>query len=294
MSFPTALLLLAQITAMTIPSVFKKNFKKDTPNYFSLISLCGYLLFFLVVLIIKNGFDFSGFETNLLQYALPFGACFALSTLFSKLALDEGDLSLTSLFISFSLILPTLYGVIFLGDSIDLIFWIALVLFLVSLVVVNVDFSKTAKRKPVTFKWVLYVLGASIPNGFCSIFQTAQQNAYNGTHGDESMIISLLLAMTILFVATFATNERKLVKSATKSALLLGSPTGVLIGLNNFLVMLLVGQKLLPVSILFPLISGGGLILSFLLGRFIYKEKYKLQQYFGILCGFVSIILFNI
>ena len=294
MTFTTALILLSQITAMTIPSALQKKFKKNTPFYYATISLVFSLLFFVVVFLIKNGLDFSGFEVNLLKYALPFGACFSASSIFTKLALDEGDLSLTSLFLSFSLLIPTMYGVIFLGDPIDFIFWIALVLFLISLVVVNVDFSKTAKRKPVTLKWVIFLVCGSITNGLCSTIQTAQQNAYNGLKGDESMIISLTLAIVIATIVIFVAKEKPFIKDATKSALALGAPSGTLIGLNNLLVMVLVGQKLLPVSILFPLISGGGLILSFLLGRFIFKEKYKLQQYFGILCGFASIILFNI
>ena len=54
------------------------------------------------------------------------------------------------------------------------------------------------------------------------------------------------------------------------------------------------GQHLLPVSIFFPVLSGGNLIVTFIFGYTIFKEKYDWLQYIGIVCGLVSVILLNV
>ena len=294
MKFTTVLLLLGQICAMTFGEVFKKKFTKKSPFLLSLICLSSALLTFVVIFFIQNGFNFSGYSLNLLKFAIPFGLCFAISTIFSILALNCGDLSLTGLFVSFSLILPTLYGIIFLGDSVNVLFYIGLTLFFASLILVNLKFGKGAKkRKPITIKWLIFVALSFFSNGFCCIFQTMQQKEYNGQCGSELMITALSLAVVILIVATLIT-ERKNIKTATPSALVWGAPSGFLIAMNNFIVMLFTGGNLMPVAIFFPVISGGGLILTFVLGRLIYKEKYLALQYVGIALGFVSIILLNL
>ena len=294
MKFTTILFLFAQISAMTLGEVFKKKFTKKTPFFLSCVCLSSTLITFLIISFIQSGFDFSAYNKRLLAYSLPFGTCFAISTIASKLALDNGDLSLTGLFLSFSLILPTLYGIIFLGDSVRFLFYLGLALFFISLVLVNVKFKTgNEKRKPITIKWVIFVLISFVTNGFCCIFQTMQQKAYGGKNGSEMMILALILAVVIVLIATLIT-ERKSILPATKSALTWGMPAGVMIAMNNFIVMLFTGNNLMPVAIFFPVLSGGYLILTFILGRLIYKEKYDLLQYIGIVIGLASVILLNL
>lgn len=69
---------------------------------------------------------------------------------------------------------------------------------------------------------------------------------------------------------------------------------GVLTGLINLLVMMFTGQNLMPVAIFFPALSGTTLLMTFLIGFFLYKEKYTLLQYAGIICGLASVILLNV
>ena len=294
MKFTTLLLLISQISAMTLGEVFKKKFTKKTPFFLSCVCLTSTLITFLIISFIQNGFNFSGYSARLLRYSLPFGTCFAISTISSKFALDKGDLSLTGLFLSFSLILHTLYGIILLGDSVGVLFYIGLVLFFASLVLVNVKFEKGGKkRKPITLKWIIFMSIAFITNGFCCIFQTMQQKAYGGKNGSEMMILALILAVFIVLFATLLT-ERKNIPSATKSALTWGTPAGVMVAMNNFLVMLFTGRNLMPVAIFFPVVSGGGLLMVFLWSVLIKKEKFTVPQYIGYALGVVSIVLLNI
>jgi drug/metabolite transporter (DMT)-like permease len=143
MDFPTFLLLLATMLSMSFVSFFKKLYKKSAPIFLSLCSSAFTLVFFIIVLLIQNGFNFTVDDT-MIKYAIPYCVCYLISVVFSLLAVMHGDLSLTGLFISFALIIPTLYGII-MGDEVGTPFYIGLALFFVCLVLVNVKFNKKEK-----------------------------------------------------------------------------------------------------------------------------------------------------
>lgn len=290
----TTFLFVLTSLSMTLISVFKKFYKKPAPILFSLISGLFILLFFVVALIVQNGFNIV-IDSTTLFYGLAMGVFFCTSALTSLMALITGDLSLTGLFISFSLIVPTLYG-IFLGDEVGTPFFIGLALFLICLVFVNVKFGKKEKpqeKKPISLKWVIFVTIATIANGVSSTIQTAHQKATGGKFGSELMIIALILGCIVYLVFCLMTEKEK-IKDAKNDALKFGCLVGVLTGLTNLLVMMFTGQDLMPVAIFFPALSGTSLIMTFLIGFFLYKEKYTPLQYFGIICGLASVILLNI
>lgn len=295
MTFSTGLLLFACILCSAIPNTVKKSYKKNTPIFFTSVCVCFTLLFFVGKLLIENkGFNFS-VDAGVLKYAIPFGICFALASTFNYLAFKLGDLSLTGLLTSFSLLLPTFYGII-LGDEVSLFFILGIALFIACLVLTNVKFldkNKEKEKKPVSLKWVVCVIIGSVTNGSCSVIQTMQQKAYGGKGGSELMIIALTFAVIVLMTIALIT-ERPRIKDAYKTAILLGIPCGLLVGVLNALVMLFTGQNLLPVSVFFPVHAGGVLLVTFVFGYFFYKDRYDWLQYVGLFCGVASVVLLNL
>lgn len=296
MTFTTVLLLLACMLCNAIPNTLKKSYKKNTPIFFTSVCICFSLLFFLGKFLIENkGFNFS-VDLGVLKYAIPFGVCFALASVFIYLAFKFGDLSLTGLLTSFSLLLPTFYGIIFLGDDVGIFFYLGLALFIACLVLTNVKFldkDKEKEKKPVSVKWVICVIVGSVANGGCSLIQTMQQKAYGGKGGSELMIIALTFALIALLIVAFCI-ERDRIKDALKPAFALGAPCGLLVGCLNALVMVFTGQNLLPVSVFFPLHAGGVLLITFVFGYFFYKDRYDWLQYIGLFCGVASVIMLNL
>ncbi len=67
---------------------------------------------------------------------------------------------------------------------------------------------------------------------------------------------------------------------------------GVFNGLTNFLVLVLNGK--LPASVMFPVISGGGIVFTFLYAMIVYREKFKPIQIVGFVLGVASIVLLNL
>ena len=63
-------------------------------------------------------------------------------------------------------------------------------------------------------------------------------------------------------------------------------------GFVNLLVMVASAQ--MNKSVLFPLISAGGIVLTWLISAIIYREKLSVRQNIGMLLGVLSIVLFNL
>ena len=68
----------------------------------------------------------------------------------------------------------------------------------------------------------------------------------------------------------------------------------VLLALNVFFVSVVIGGNLLAPGIYFPVVSGGGLLLTFVFGRFLFKEKYENSQYVGLFFGLIAVVLLNL
>ncbi len=294
MKVTTVFLLILTIFSLSSVNICKKSFKKPAPVFFSFISGAVTFFFFLVLFFIQNGIKFNVVH-GLFSYAIPYSICFILFSILCLLALKNGDFSLTGLFLSFGLILPTLYGIIFLKDEPTIFFWVGLVFFFVCLILTNVKFveKKEKPKKKITLKWVLLVVFSSVANGGTSIFQTMQQKAYGGKFGNEFMVVSLFIVCLTFLIVSLST-EKKYIRMSAKDCLIKGSITGLITGILNVLVIIFTGQNLLPVSIFFPVLFAGNLIVTFVFGYTIFKEKYDWLQYIGIVCGVISVILLNI
>ena len=60
----------------------------------------------------------------------------------------------------------------------------------------------------------------------------------------------------------------------------------------NLFVMILSGK--VAASVMFPLISGGGIILTYLISKFFYKETLSRRQFVGFILGLLSVIFLSL
>ena len=63
-------------------------------------------------------------------------------------------------------------------------------------------------------------------------------------------------------------------------------------GIVNLFVMILSGK--MPVALMFPLISAGGIIVTYIVSRFFYKEKLTKMQFAGFILGIASVVFLHI
>lgn len=286
--------LISIIIGVSMQNVFKKSFTQKTNGggyyFFGALSSLAAMLFFVIT---SKEFEWN---RGFIPYSVGFAVSYGAATVFSTAAVSCGSLSISSLVISYSLMLPTLYGLVFLNDPISIGLIPGLVLLAVSLLLINAKNDKA----PITFKWVVYVLLAFLGNGLCSVVQKMQQVKFDGAYKNEFMIIALAIVALLTFAISLVTEFKKdgkavssdVVKGYMKSGLVLALLCGVANGLVNLFVMVLSG--LMPVSLMFPLISGGGIVLTYIISRLYYKEKLTRTQLIGFLCGTASVILLNI
>ena len=291
------LILVLVVISMTLNSVAQKQYdiraKKQNTFLFMSVFIFVAMLFFVV----SSGFKLN-FTLAVLPYSIAFATVYSLSLLTGFMAIKYGPLSITMLVIAYSLIIPTFYGMIFLKEPIGVTAYVGIAMIMVSLLLVN--FPKKAKSSEangekstkITLKWVLIVVCAFFVNGLNSVVQKEQQMKFDGAYKSEFMIVGLLLSAVVLFACSFIGDGRKEFLPKLKQSIPYGVMGGVANGVMNLGVLILTGA--IPNAILFPSISGGGVILGFLVSTFIYKEKLSLLQTMGFVIGTVSVVILNL
>jgi drug/metabolite transporter (DMT)-like permease len=276
------IIIIAGVSGQNIAKKFytEKTGTNGTYLYSSLTALFSMLFFLLTS---KN----ISWNSEVVPYSIAFALSFATSSLFGLLAVASGPLSLSSLMISYSLMIPTFYGIIFLKEPISICFVIGLAMLAISLFLVN----KKNDKCPVTPKWLLFVFLSFAGNGLCSTVQKMQQIKFDGEYKNEFMIISLAIVFLIFAVATLVTNKDNF-KSNFYHARFIAVSAGAMNGIVNLLVMVLSGT--MAVSVMFPLISAGGIIVTYVVSKVFYKEKLTKIQFAGFLTGLASIVFLNI
>jgi len=220
-----------------------------------------------------------------------FGINYALYFIFQLWAIKNGKISIISLILSYSLLIPTLFGIIFFGEYPDLYFFIALALLFISLFLINYKKNEEkSTRKKIYNKWIIFVIIAFICNGTCSVVQSYQQKNCNGLFKAEFMIIAMIFVFVLNIILLFL-NKKNALNSIKK-----GWHLSIMCGLFNALVNLLIMKIviILPVSLVFPLLSAGSILFTYILSKLFFKETLTKLQNIGFIIGLFSIILFNI
>lgn len=229
------------------------------------------------------------FNFSTAKYSFFFAIFYAASLLGLTIALKCGPLSISSLMINYSLIIPTLFGVFFLKEPFGPAKISGFILLVISLFLINYVKSGDSNIK-LSLKWIVAIAIAFVGNGMCSTVQKLQQIASNGKYKSEFMIIALIIVFAIL-LPTSIWFEKGKIRASIKSGGLLAIAYGLANGLVNWLVMFL-GNRI-PVSILFPVVSAGGIIVSTIISVMLYKEKLSNIQTVGVLAGITSIVFIN-
>lgn len=280
-----ALLLISIILGVSFQNVARKPFSQRASGkgvyFFCLMTSLAAMIFFVVT---SGGFEWN---TGLIFYAALFALAYTVANIFGLEAVACGPLSITSLITSYSLMIPTVYGLVFLKDHVGVGLFPGLALLAISLFLLN----QKNVNMPVTVKWIVFVFLAFIGNGMCTVVQKMQQIKFNGAFKNEFMILSLAISSVALCFFVFI-KERNDLRAVAKIGWFPALACGLANGMVNLFVMILSNR--MPVSLMFPMISAGGIIITYLVSRFFYKEKLTKTQFAGFIIGIVSAVLLNI
>ena len=284
---PIILIILCTVT-VTVQQVFKKQYslRCEGGNYFFSASVSFFALLFFLFTPGKIRLS-----TDILPYSVGFAAVFAMATVYSVLALKIGSLAITSLVLSYSLIIPTLYGFLFLDEKITPFKCGGILLLLISIFLIRSETKESDKTNKPTVKWIIYVLTAFVSNGMCSVVQNAQQRKFEGTQNSNFMILALIISTAVLLVLSLIF-ERNTILNVLKKGTVLSTACGICNGATNYLVMVIIAM--VASSVFFPVLSAGQLVLTFAISVLMYKEKFIPRQIVGLGCGILSLVLLNI
>lgn len=242
------------------------------------------LAFFLIT--DKNGFVF---PSGMLPYAVSYGLIYCISYFLTFVAIACGSFTLSMLIITYSLVFPILFGIIFLHEPVSAFTCIGFVLLMVSLFFVRGD--KDEKEKKLSAKWLISIVIVMLGNGLLAIIQKVQQLRFNNECNNEFMIVALAVSAFVLLAGGII-KDRKQLKEIMRYGVPYAGTAGLANGVNNFLTIAV--NNLLPLSVVSPVCSGMRIVFSFLSATVLFKEKYLKRQIVGVGMGVIALVFLNL
>ncbi len=247
-----------------------------------------------VVLLCWGGFGSASAFTVVL--GVVFGAITALQGITNIAALQVGPMSYTSVIISFSTLISALSGVLFFDESLGWAQIVGIVLMLVSFILAA---KSDSGEKKANVKWLFLCLIAFAATGGIGVMQKVHQSSVYRNELNAFLIIAFV--SSAVFCAIFAlllkrreglsANEKeKRNKSRMLIWLLIGImvTNGACVAVNNKFNLYLSG--VMDSAIFFPIVNGGGLVLTTLAAVLLFKERLSVKQWIGVAFGIISVV----
>lgn len=290
-------IILSNVTQSASTKAFNK--KSSASLVFNVLKASSALLATLLFAI----FGFS-FHTPTLLFGVGHGVLLSLAMYTGYEALCRGPMALTSMLVSFSVVLPFLWGVTVRNEPMGIFKILALILLVSAILCTNADkiFTKQKKKMSGFGVWLVFVLLTFVSNGISSILQKEHQSLFPGQYNREFTVFALFICTAVyslLYLFDGLKNKKSIssdgkpyvgiVESKGKIFALLAGLTTALSGLLTLWL-----ASFEEASILFSIVSAGGILGSLLCGKFIFKEKLKLNHYLALILGIASIVLMKL
>lgn len=285
------LYLISTVFLSASTSIFGKAFNrknegyKDVSIFYNLLMMIsvfsGWGILFLTDL---------SFNADVLWYSVIFAIGYTTANVGIINALKYGPATLSALLTSLSLILVTIWGFIFWGDTISAAVLIGLVLVVLSITLCI--YTKEKDDKSISGKWIFYISLAFLGNAGCSITQRTQQVNFNGEYGNMLMFFATglsLIASLVLYLRSNKSDSKIIFKKTGYIPILAGIGNLIM----NVFVMLLATSSLSP-SLIYPVIGVGALAVVTVFSLLVFKERMYPWQWLGVVLGAVAVALLSI
>lgn len=293
------LLTLASVLMETAKNVFSNSFSKNslknnTDVYkFNTFMYAGSLAVMLVMLAIE------GCKLSLYTVGMAFLFALVSGGMQTALlrALRHGPLSFVN-FIQTSggLMIPALFGAIFLKQGITLIQAAALPILIFSMALVMDITLRRKEKKEGREKGGSWLPDAILSMVCCGLVGVLQSLHQESDHSDE---LYGFLAVTFFFIVLMNLVPWLLCEkkepanfSVRTRAFIQPVGSGVFMGIVNVVNLFLIG--VMPSVIFFPIANGGLLIMTILSAVVFFRERLKLKQWAGIAIGVVAMCMLGI
>ena len=203
--------------------------------------------------------------------------------------LKSGNMSYYTLFLmTGGMVVPYIWGVLFLNEPLTLMRTIGIILIILAIVISNFSGSITDKKLIVLCIIIFFL------NGFVSVVSKLHQvNTTYETIGATdfvfwSGIIKFIICGLILFF--FKRKNADVRDIDAKAVLPIICLSAIVSGISS--ICQLKGAISIPATVLYPLVTGGTIILSSITGCIVFKEKLSVRQWISVGICFVGTCLF--
>ena len=185
---------------------------------------------------------------------------------------------------------PYVWGVLFLDEDLTFIRTLGLLAIIVAIGISNSGAKKVDKKQ------IIMCISVFLLNGVSSV--TAKMHQINPvsqvvTSSDFAflvMVVKAVMCSVILLInrKRFVSDSQKM--SSVKTILPIVLFAAMADGISYMLQ--LIGATQLPASVLYPMVTGGSVILTSLAGVVVFKEKLSARQWIGVAICFVGTLFF--
>lgn len=284
-------LLLAMTTSatITIGGRLYNEKNKDRTNIsllYNVLSSCANAFIWLVLWI----FDFS-FDARVLPYCALLGIFVVLFNMGMIGALKYGSTSITALVKQMALVGISVWGFVFWDVQLTWLTGIGIVLIVIALAFCLLN-KKAGPQVGNFWKWVFFAVLIAVGNAGVGIVVRYQQMAFDYQHKNMFMFFGVLCGA--VFCALLALREdKKHWKAAIRSSWMFSTLAGSSSALSNVFILLMIQRQMSP-SILYPGIAVGGLMITTIISLLCFKERLRPLQWVGLAVGAVALVLLNL
>lgn len=281
------LIYLLIVVLSVFQSAATKAFGRKSQNsfVFNAIKASSALMMFGLMAVV--GFTF---HLHTVLMGMLYGILMAISMYAGYRALCLGPMAITSMLVSFCIIIPLCWGLTMGNETLKPLQIVALVLLFLTIVIINADKLKQGEKKTSYSLWLFFVSLTFFVNGINSILQKQHQTLYPGQYSREFMFFAMLVCTAVFVCGMLIKSSIAEIKDTKGKRF--GLISGVGNGLASFFTLTLAGME--NASVLFPTISAGTILGVLLFGRLVFKEKLKLNHYAALILGIISVVLLKL
>lgn len=291
---PIPVLLAISISVALVSGILRKHYSKTFPENRVANQGLNLVVSLVATIVLICWGGFSGWSWFTCLLALGFGIITGIQQVSNLKAMDFGPWSYTSVLISLSTLIPALSGVFIWGEDLHWAQVVGMVL-MVGCFICSVE-SK-ADEKGASKKWILWCMIAFLCTGMIGIMQKWHQTS--NFKGELNTFLILAFFVSCIYSSIFMFKIYRESKSSLDcfkekepkhliwiviSMIMMGGAVAI----NNKLNLYLSG--VMDSAVFFPLVNGGGLILTTLAAVVLFKEKLSVKQWIGLIIGMVAVV----
>lgn len=245
--------------------------------------------FFSMMFFVLTSLGKLNFSSDVLIYGLIAGVFYCSASFLTYVSYSIGSFALTSLILSYSILVSIAYGIFALKEDVGIFMAIGLALLMISFFLSRKKSSAGDKR--FSTKWLICILASALLAGLFGVVKRIQQIEFDKAYDNEFMIIALAFSTIIMVTAGIVTGG---LKTFHPSGILYAMGAGFSNGATNLIGLLATGFFAIPISLYSPLSAGVKIILSFIISGVVYKEKFLKRQIVGVILGTAALVLLNL